>query len=118
MRGHGLSAVGVLVVLFLLLPLVGCDLSDWVPATLTGTVTDARTHFGIAQARITIGEHVKYSAGSGAYTVTGLKAHRSYAMQVKADGYQPWSREVTVHGIASERCVALTPEGRLGRPVD
>jgi len=118
MRGHGPSAVGILVLLFLLLPLIGCDLSDWVPATLTGTITDARTHVGIARARVTIGEHVKYSAGSGVYTVTGLKAHRSYAIQVKADGYQPWSREIMVHGITSECNVALTPEGRSGRPTD
>jgi len=106
MRVRLILACGVLAVLLLLLPLVGCG------GIQTGSVGGYITREGgarIVDALVTIGSKTDRSDASGTYLILGLEDGKTYNGKVEKAGFHTKEFTVAARFPTAVRNIALQP---------
>lgn len=78
---------------------------------ITGTVTDAVSHQGIANASVRLYHHATHTAPSGCFALGGADAF-PFEFRVAAPGYKPVAVEAVPGSF--QAMISLVPEGDAG----
>jgi hypothetical protein len=108
MRSRLTVACAILAVAVLLPLVVGCGDSILNTVIVSGQVTNHNTGANIDKATVTVGGKSDETDSNGLYSITGVHKGEQ-VMTVEKDGFQTWTRTLTLYPPALIKNVELNP---------